>query len=212
MSEHGTRSRYVAGCRCESCTKANRDYARNRYSAKLKEERGEAIHNWQQTESAKTLITGLIVRGYGISEIARLTGINKTTICAIYYDKSYKHTGGRRYVKAETVEKLRAMMDAPSHAYAPHQLVDGTKTRAVVEFLVERYGRMTAAQLLRWDLRRLDNFRSHPSNKVRYETSRSVMDFLELAYRANEKRMKPKTWEELKKEREAAGFVVNPYE
>lgn len=212
MSEHGTRSRYVDGCRCEACTKANRDYARKRYLAKLKEERGEAIPNWQPLDSAQTLITGLIVRGYGISEIARVTGINKTTICAIYQGKSYKHAGGRPYVKAETVEKLRAMMDATSHAYAPHQLVDGTKTRAVVEHLVERYGRRTAAQLLRWDIRRLDNFRSHPSNKVRYETARSVMDFLELVYRAHEKATMPKTWEELKKEREAAGFVVNPYE
>lgn len=212
MSEHGTRSRYVAGCRCEECTKANRDYARSRYSAKLKEDRGESIHNWQPLESAQTLITGLIVRGYGISEIARVTGLSKTTICAINHDKSYKHQGGRPYVKAETVEKLKAMMDSTSHAYAPHQLVDGTKTRAVVEYLVERYGRKTAAHLLCWDLRRLDNFRSHQSKKVRYETALSVMDFLELAYRAHEKLMKPKTWDELKKEREAAGFVVNPYE
>lgn len=140
MSEHGTRSRYVDGCRCEACTKANSDYSR-RYSAKLKEERGEA-----------------------------------------------------------------------SHAYAPHQLVDGTRTREVVEHLVERYGRRKAAQLLRWDLKRLDNFRSHPSKKVRYETARSVMDFMERVYRAHEKAMKLKTWEDLKKEREAAGFVVNPYE
>lgn len=88
----------------------------------------------------------------------------------------------------------------------------GTRTRAVVEHLVERYGRKTAAQLLRWNIRRLDNFRSHPSKKVRYETARSVMDFLERVYRAHEKATKPKTWEELKKEREAAGFVVNPYE
>lgn len=114
MSEHGTRSRYVDGCRCEACTKANRDYARNRYSAKLKEERGEANHNWQPLESAQTLITGLIVRGYGISEIARVTGLKKMTLYSIYYDKSYKHPGGRRYVKAETVEKLGAMMDAPT--------------------------------------------------------------------------------------------------
>lgn len=212
MSEHGTRSRYVAGCRCEACTKANRDYARNRYSAKLKEERGEANPNRQPLESAQALITGLIVRGYGISEIARVTGLNKTTICAIYNDKSYKHAGSRPYVKAETVEKLSAMMDSTSHAYAPHQLVDGTKTRAVVEHLVERYGRRTAAQLLRWELKRLDNFRSNQSKKVRYETARSVMDFLERVYRAHEKAVKPKTWEELNNEREAAGFVVNPYE
>lgn len=127
MSEHGTRSMYVYGCRCEACTKANRDYSR-RYWAKLKEERGEA-----------------------------------------------------------------------SHAYAPHQLVDGTRTREVVEHLVERYGRRKAAQLLRWDLKRLDNFRSHQSKKVRYETARSVMDFLERVYRAHEKAMKLKTWEDLKK-------------
>lgn len=199
MSEHGTRSRYVAGCRCEACTKANRDYARNLYSAKLKEGRGEANTNWQPLESAQTLITGLIVRGYGISEIARVTGLKKMTLYGIYYDRSYNHPGGRRYVKAETVEKLRAMMDSPSHAYAPHQLVDGTKTRAVVEHLVERYGRKRAAQLLRWDLSRLDNFRNHKSKKVRYETYRSVMDFLERVYRAHEKSMKSKTWEELKK-------------
>ena len=27
-SEHGTRTRYVSGCRCDSCKKANRDYSR----------------------------------------------------------------------------------------------------------------------------------------------------------------------------------------
>lgn len=45
---------------------------------------------------------------------------------------------------------------------------------------------------------RIDNFSSHPSKKVRYETAQSVMDFLERVYRAHEKATKPKTWEELK--------------
>ncbi len=31
---HGTRSRYNSGCRCEPCRQANRDYARRRYADK----------------------------------------------------------------------------------------------------------------------------------------------------------------------------------
>ena len=33
---HGTRSRYSSGCRCESCREANRVYARQRYADKAK--------------------------------------------------------------------------------------------------------------------------------------------------------------------------------
>jgi hypothetical protein len=33
-SNHGTRSRYCSGCRCESCREANRAYARMNYAAK----------------------------------------------------------------------------------------------------------------------------------------------------------------------------------
>jgi len=29
VAEHGSRSKYVMGCRCEPCKKANRDYQRD---------------------------------------------------------------------------------------------------------------------------------------------------------------------------------------
>lgn len=35
---HGTRSRYTSGCRCEKCRAANREYARKQYAKKKAEE------------------------------------------------------------------------------------------------------------------------------------------------------------------------------
>lgn len=33
--EHGTRARYVCGCRCDECRRSNREYARSRAKAKI---------------------------------------------------------------------------------------------------------------------------------------------------------------------------------
>lgn len=211
MTEHGTRSKYVSGCRCEACTIANREYARRRSKVKAKEAMGAEDPYWQPLERAQSLIAGLIVRGYTIAELARLTGIKKETLYAINCGKSH-HTGkGRHRVHATTVGALRAVYDDPRRSYAPRQLVDGSKTRAVVDYLVETYGRTKASALLGWDLRKLDNFRAHRGEKVRYETARDVMGFVERAHRAKDMAAKPKTWNNIKREREAAGYVVNPY-
>jgi hypothetical protein len=41
MSKHGTRSKYVnEKCRCKACTKANRDWQRPYWRAKVAKERG----------------------------------------------------------------------------------------------------------------------------------------------------------------------------
>lgn len=35
LSRHGTRTRYVQGCHCGDCTRANRDYARRKRASRV---------------------------------------------------------------------------------------------------------------------------------------------------------------------------------
>lgn len=51
MSEHGTRSRYNQGCRCDGCRQANNDYTR-RWS--------RARHGWKAQKYGKTPTHGTI--------------------------------------------------------------------------------------------------------------------------------------------------------
>lgn len=41
VKQHGTRSRYNTGCRCEACTRANADYMRD-WSAKRRKQAKES--------------------------------------------------------------------------------------------------------------------------------------------------------------------------
>ncbi|CAB4195064.1 hypothetical protein UFOVP1279_22 [uncultured Caudovirales phage] len=45
-AKHGTRSKYVAGCRCEDCTDANRVYQRS--AARMKREGISMSSEWDQ--------------------------------------------------------------------------------------------------------------------------------------------------------------------
>ena len=105
MSGHGTRTRYVGGCRCEPCTEANRLYIREldrhhrRVAYGIEEPRPE--RGIDATE-AREHLRWLASVGVGSRVVASRAGLSRTTVTEII-------TGERAKCLPETAEKILAV-------------------------------------------------------------------------------------------------------
>lgn len=82
MASHGTRSRYNAGCRCDPCRMANREYERSRCMRRVAEECG-APARMVDAGPVRERLQELQSRGYSEKEICRLSGISRSCIRGI---------------------------------------------------------------------------------------------------------------------------------
>ena len=116
MRPHGTRSRYVDGCRCDRCREANRLYyhQRKRHGTDLIDA-GEA----------RRIIQRLRNRGVGIRRLAHLTGLRRSTLQNIA-------AGRTRRVHPDTLRRLTDTFPIP----ADSTLVDATETLRRVKWLL----------------------------------------------------------------------------
>lgn len=103
---HGTRVCYVAGCRCEKCTVANRTYAR----ARLQAQRDGDWNGLVPADVARKHIARLSAAGVGRRTIADISGVAESIIQAI-------KTGRKTRIRARTErEILRATPEATNEA------------------------------------------------------------------------------------------------
>lgn len=119
MSEHGTRSRYNSGCRCDECRRANREYERRRTMMKVAVECG-APSPMVDAEPVRRRITDLLAAGYSRREICRISGLSRSTLRAI---TTAHHRSGKpvRMVRRETKDAIFAIRG--NRSLSGHQLV-----------------------------------------------------------------------------------------
>ena len=140
MRGHGTRTRYVSGCRCEPCTEANRVYIREldrhhrRVAYGIEEPRPERAID---ATEARDHLRWLASVGVGSRVVANRAGLTRTTVRKIAI-------GERARCLPETAEKILAVgkYDRSSGAR-----VDAADTRRKIDELLARIVSPTAVQL-----------------------------------------------------------------
>lgn len=138
MTTHGTRTAYVAGCRCDDCRTANREYARHN-------NRMRAYGRTSLVDAApvRAHIRELMAAGVGWRRVAQLAGLPESTIYGIlwgFYGQGKHHRPPRRRVTRATADAIMSTrVDL-----APHALIDATGTRRRLQALVAAGNTQTA--------------------------------------------------------------------
>lgn len=129
MSEHGTRSRYVSGCRCDECRRANREYERRRTMMKVAVECG-APSPMVDAEPVRRRIDDLLAGGYSRREICRITGLSRSALHSI---TTAHHRSGKpvKMVRRETKDAIFAIRGRRS--LSGHQVVSARWMAGQVE-------------------------------------------------------------------------------
>lgn len=110
--EHGTRSRYVKGCRCEPCRKANREYAKARAHA--------AFNGLINSDEARLHLDLLAKNGVGLRSVADVAGIGRSVLQRI--------TKGKR----ARADVIRRVLEVDRTAAADRALVPGGPTWSAI--------------------------------------------------------------------------------
>ena len=121
---HGVRSRYVCGCRCEACRKANREYAHTRAKA---QQRGD-WNGLVDAEPARQHLLHLSARGVGARTVHSVSDVALTVL---------------RDVKACRQKKIRArqskrILAVDSSCKADHAVISARDTWRLVRWMVRR--------------------------------------------------------------------------
>lgn len=121
---HGTRIKYLGGCRCLPCRCAFSNYETARARAR---KNGDWNGN-VSTDAAREHILALSADGIGYKTVAKLSGVSKTIIFQI-------RSGSKRLIWARTERKILAVTGAGDHAGAA--LVDAEETWRLIDELIE---------------------------------------------------------------------------
>jgi hypothetical protein len=100
----GTRSRYVAGCRCEPCVIANRTYSRNHDRHHRRVRWGIETHTNPLVDAteARNHLLWLQSRGIGLRRLHNVTGIARSTLNEI-------RSGRRNRITRPTANRIIAV-------------------------------------------------------------------------------------------------------
>ena len=120
---HGSRTRYVLGCRCEPCTIANRVYARARYRAKSQ----GGWNGLVSAEPARKHLRALSRKGVGRHSVRAASDVSDAILWEIA-------TGIRPRIRLRTEQRILAV---DVDAVADHGFVDGRKTWRLIGRLLE---------------------------------------------------------------------------
>ena len=115
---HGTRLRYMAGCKCDDCRAANTNYEKERARARKRGEWNGIV----SANKAKRHLDKLSRQGVGRRAVADATDISQTTLCKI-------RKGIRRNIRAET-EKL--ILAVNRKVASDHALIDAAPTKKLI--------------------------------------------------------------------------------
>ena len=124
--EHGTRYRYMAGCKCFYCRRANSDYERERKEAR---ERGD-WNGLVPADRARKHIEELSRQGVGRRTLSARCGVGDTVIQQI-------KSGRKTQIRARTERKILEI--APIHQKGS-TLVDATEAWSMInQLLIEGF-------------------------------------------------------------------------
>lgn len=120
---HGTRLRYIAGCKCTPCRRANSDYERQRRAAR-------AAGDWNglvSAERAREHLRSLSKRGVGKRAVAAASDVCMTVLQDI-------RTGRKAQIRARTERKILAVTRDMA---SDHALVRPGRTFQLIDQLIE---------------------------------------------------------------------------
>jgi hypothetical protein len=120
---HGTRVRYVSGCRCDACRAANTAYIRELVREKRAGNGNPAV----SAERARAHLEGLSRQGVGRRSVADTADVSETVLSQI-------KSGARQSIRKETERRILAV--TPEMA-ADHALIDAAATLHMVQDLVD---------------------------------------------------------------------------
>jgi len=143
---HGTRVKYVGGCRCRVCRAANTEYARERAS----EIRAGASNRIVHATRARHALARLAAAGIGRRQVARISGIAHSTLHEI-------RQGRKRWIREETQRAILGV--AP--ALAPGAIVvDGAPVGQLHELIARLGSKAAVARALGYQTPALQIFRA----------------------------------------------------
>ncbi|WP_234082360.1 hypothetical protein [Azonexus sp. R2A61] len=119
---HGNRMRYIAGCRCDLCRKANADYERGRIEARKNGDWNGIV----PASRARRHLNRLSRLGVGRRAVADATDIAETILVEI-------RSGKRRNILARTE---RLIMAVTAEAAADHALIPAADTWTLLNELI----------------------------------------------------------------------------
>lgn len=132
---HGTRLRYMAGCRCTPCRAANSRYECHRRAARLRGEWAGLV----DAAPVRAHLLALSKKGVGYKSVAAACDVAKTILMEV-------RSGRRLKVRATTARKVLAV-DATAHA--AKALLDARPTwRLIEELLAEGFTKQELARRL----------------------------------------------------------------
>lgn len=102
--QHGTRSKYAAGCRCQPCTAANRTYARQLARHHRRVNYGIEPRTVTLIDATETRqhLTWLLQQGIGTRSLADHLGLSRSAIHRIL-------NGSRTHIRPGTADQILAM-------------------------------------------------------------------------------------------------------
>lgn len=160
MQDHGTRSRYVSGCRCPACRESNRLYyhARNQRSKEL----AKLLPTQTTTIPGRKVIWGKEVQ--------------------VTYKRACPGIEGKPCVKKTYLKKNSTGTlcgYCREHLLSTHQLVDAKETRKALRALSAKgVGTRTVADIAEISRTTLQLIRRGVRKKVDPDTQAAVLDFL----------------------------------
>ncbi|HMU15854.1 MAG TPA: hypothetical protein PKC95_00285 [Thauera aminoaromatica] len=120
---HGTRLRYIAGCKCFQCRRANSDYERSRKAARLAGD----WNGFVSADRARAHLMSLSRRGVGKRAVQSASDVALSVLTEI-------RTGRKQRIRARTERKILAVTPAQASDRA---LVKPGRTHQLIEQLVE---------------------------------------------------------------------------
>lgn len=131
---HGTRLRYVGGCRCDLCRAANRNYERKRAAAR-------AAGDWNgivPSDCARKHLLALARQGIGTRSVAACSDVSRTILLEVIRRK-------RRKIRARTERSILAV--TADVARGDNSLMSAKGTwRLINDLLDEGYTKTRIAQ------------------------------------------------------------------
>lgn len=120
---HGTRLRYMAGCKCLRCRMANSNYETMRSRARKNGDWNGIVN----AGPARRHIMRLSAAGVGRAQVSAASDIAFSIICSI-------KSGKRKHLRARTLRKILAVT---TDCRADRAVVDASKTWRLIGLLLE---------------------------------------------------------------------------
>lgn len=132
---HGTRLKYMAGCRCADCRRANTDYETQRAKAR----RNGDWNGLVSTEPVRAHLAALAAAGVGLVPVADASGVRRAALMDIVH-------GRKQRIRARSASAVLAVTPAVA---ADRALVDAAPTwRMLDELIADGHTRAELARQL----------------------------------------------------------------